>query len=390
LVAFDIGCNVNVFISHLNTVSSAIIMVEETPTSLNIFISRTNNDEEQQVIYEALSAKYDGHDAIRIIDVDEKHAGVGEKLCDGILREIQKCDVFISILTPSNANGREIHINSNVLFELGYAYSCIDKENIYVFVKEDEYHKKNFEMLRPSMLSSIKYNTYMSYEDIDNIIKMKLEEFEYNHANNHTEYAMLDEKVVSLIKYEMVHMLNNTDNIEDILCKLRHYVDTYKHNEVTEITFLFIANHITDHQLSHSVLNWFFYFVTNNMLDSWYKHTWIQNQNNQIKLLNLLRMIQYQLFEKFKYLNKKPVKINRRNFAITIFELLKVKIIAYKSELQTLLNKSVKNDVHKKYEIYVCKLKSLHSSKNTNEKNHYQDLILFSKNSYNKWNVSTD
>lgn len=359
-------------------------MVENTPKVLNIFFSRANNDETQISIYSSLCDKYDGNDKIHIIDVDDKYDGVSDKLCEGILNEIKKCDIFICILTPIYTENSGYYINNNVLFELGYAYSCIDKENIHIFIENDENKKKMFEKLRPSMLSSIKYN---SYEDIDIIIEKKYNDFEDNYHNNFNEYILLDKNVVSFIKYEISQILNNDNTIEDKLNKLDYYIINYKHNDIIEIIFLFIDEYINNNQLAHCVLDWFFSFVSNKILDDCCLYKWIYNKNNQIKVLNLLRIIQYQLFKKFKHINKIKININRRNFAITIFELLKTNLFGYKNEIEILLNKSIKNNINENYEIYVYKLKSLHNSKNLNKKYYYEDLITSSKNSYNKYYI---
>lgn len=90
-------------------------------------------------------------------------------------------------------------------------------------------------------------------------------------------------------------------------------------------------------------------------------------------------------FEKFKHINKVKINTNRRNFAIIIFELLKTKLFSYKNELEILLNNSINNNINGNYEMYIYKLKSLHNSKNEDEKNFYEDLIMNSKNSYNKY-----
>jgi len=358
-------------------------MVENTPKVLNIFFSRANNDDTIFDIYSSLCEKYNNDNKICIIDVDDKYNGVNDKLCEGILQEIKKCDMFICILTPIYTENIGYYINNNVLFELGYAYSCIDKENIHIFIENDENKKKMFEKLRPSMLSSIKYN---SYEDIDIIIETKYSDFENNYDNNFNDYLLLDNNVISIIKYEISKILNNDNNIKDKLSKLDYYIVNYKYNDIIEIIFLFIDEYINNNQLAHCALDWFFKFVSNKILDCHF-YKWIYNKNNQIKILNLLRIIQYQLFEKFKHINKIKININRRNFAIIIYELLKTKIFAYKNEIEILLNDSIKNNINGNYEIYIYKLKSLHNSKNENEKYYYEDLITSSKNSYNKYYI---
>lgn len=356
------------------------------PAKLNVFFSHTQKDNEQYEMHSSLCEIYRCADDIHIIDVDDKYDGVSDTLCDGILQEIKKCDVFIGILTPLYDNDSGMyHINNNVLFELGYAYSCIDKENIYIFVKEDEKHKQNFERLRPSMLSSVKYKTYCSHEDIDELIKKKHADFENNSYNGFNEHALLDEGVVSCVKHDIIKMLNDNTTIEEKLHKLHNYVRTYKHNCIVEIVFLFISEYIDDNQLSYCALDWVCDFMSTILDDYWYK--WIYNQNNQIKLLNLLRVVQYQLFEKFRNLNEVRINTNRMNFAILMCELLKHPIMSYKTDLEIVLNNSIHNNVHSDYDIYVKALRAWYASKSVDEKHKYEDLILFSKNDYNVYHV---
>jgi predicted nucleotide-binding protein len=126
-------------------------------------------------IFLKLNDKYNNSykNKICIIDVDDKYKGLNDYLCEGILQEINKCNMFICILTPINSNDGTIIINNNVILELGYAYSCIDKENIFIFIEEDENKKNDFERFIPSMLASIKYNTYITYEDVDYLSRSK-------------------------------------------------------------------------------------------------------------------------------------------------------------------------------------------------------------------------
>lgn len=100
-----------------------------------------------------------------------------------------------------------------------------------------------------------------------------------------------------------------------------------------------------------------------------------------------MKLIKYILFEKYKTFNKKKINKNRRNFAITIFELLKTSVFSYKDEITQLLNESVNHNINGNYEIYIYKLKSLHNSSAENNKYYYQDLIVRSKNSYNKYYI---
>ena len=360
-------------------------MVIYTSKILNIFFSRSCADDKQNSIYYSLCEEYNDDDHICIIDVDNNYNnGVNDKLCEGILHEIKKCDLFICILTPTYNNNEKVkYINNNVIFELGYAYNSFYKENIFIFVEDDETIKRDFEILRPSMLSSIKYKTYTEYDDINDIIKQKYEHFKNCYNINYNGYILLDKNVVSLIKYKISQLLNNNNNIKKKLSKLEYYIENYKDDDIIEMVFLFIDEYINRKQLAYYALDWFFNFLSNNILDS-YWYNWVFNKNNQIKILNLLKVIQYLLFEKFISFNKVKINTNRRNFAIVIFELLKTKQFTYKNELEILLKKSINNKLEN-YKIFFYKLKFLHNSKNQDEKNYYEDLITNSKNRYNKY-----
>ena len=146
---------------------------------------------------------------------------------------------------------------------------------------------------------------------------------------------------------------------------------------------MFFNEYIQTHKLEYEVLDYFFDVLSNKILD--YDYIWINNINNQVKILNFFKKVQYILFEKYKVFNKKKINKNRRNFAITIFELLKTSIFSYKDEITQLLNESVNHNINGNYELYIYKLKCLHNAKNENEKNYYEDLITNSKNSYNKY-----
>jgi nucleoside 2-deoxyribosyltransferase len=361
-------------------------MVDNIPKVLNVFISRANKDEKQQEIYSELCEEYRENVNICIIDVDNIYEGLNNNLCEGILQEINKCDLFICILTPIHTDESGKYINNNVLLELGYAYSCINKENIYIFIEDDEQKKKDFEKLRPSMLFSFKYKTYITYEDIDNVINQKYNDVEYSYNNNFNKYVLLDKNVVSIIKYEITKILNDdVINIKNKMNKIGYYIQNYKCCDVIEVIFLFIDEYINIHQLEYYLLDWFFNCLSNVILD--FDFVWINVKNNQIKLLNLLKLIQYKLFEKFRNINKIKINKNRRNFAITLYELLKTKNFYYRNEVMELLDVSIKNNIHGKYELFTYKLKLLHNCNNINKKNYYEDLITNSKNSYNTYHI---
>ena len=175
----------------------------------------------------------------------------------GFCYYVNKCDLFICILTPIHTDESGKYINNNVLLELGYAYSCINKENIYIFIEDDEQKKKDFEKLRPSMLSSFKYKTYITYEDIDDVINQKYNDVEDNYNNNFNKYVLLDKNVVSIIKYEITKILNDdVINIKNKMNKIGYYIQNYKCCDVIEVIFLFIDEYINIHQLEYYLLDW--------------------------------------------------------------------------------------------------------------------------------------
>ena len=368
-------------------------MVEEAQKKINIFISYSNADEIQYNIFDKICEKYStDNNNISIVDVDNDYSGVNDKLCEGILHKIKKSDMFICMLTPINDNNSIVNLNNNVILELGCAYDCISSENIYIFIENDEIKKKDFERLRPRMMSSIKYKTYNSTEgelDIIDVIEHKKTEVEnkYKYKYDFNQHILLDKNVISLIKYDMLKLLNSNKNIKDKLTGLDEYIKQYKHIDIVDLVFLFINQYIVDNQMSSYVLNYFFHFASNNLLDDFW-HKWMYQKNNQITTLNLLRIIKYQLFEKFKNNNSYKAHVNRRNFAIIVIELIYTNFFAYKQELTSLLYDSINNYKSILYNTYVCNLKKLNEAIKTNDiknKHHYEDLILKAKKCYNKY-----
>lgn len=376
-------------------------MIDDIPTTFNVFVSRAS-DETQTTIYNDLVNKYENNNKIHIIDVDNnEQMGLNNNLRGGIFQEINKCHIFTCILTPTDINIDSniiTIINNNVLLELGYAYSCIDEENIFVFIEADEEKKKMFEKLRPSMLSSIKYKEYTSYEDIDEIIIEKYEYFKNNDDNENmlNNYVLLDKNVVSSIKCDMIKIFNDdTISISDKMNKMDYYLDKYeKCYEVNEMCFLFLSQsiYLNVGRLNNKIVNYFFYTLLYGF--SW---EWRNNKNNQINIFNLMKLIEYKLFRKYGCIKTKKINKNRRNFAITIFELLNTtayRNFSNKKEIEILLEESIQNNIkndNKNYEMYVYKLKMRYFHKTNGDKDkdfYYEDLILKTKSVYNKWVVS--
>lgn len=156
-------------------------MVDYKQKIFNLFVSYSSD---QFDIYNNICEKYKDTN-INIIDVSEKYTSVNDKLCENILQQINNTHIFISILIPIKINSKTfinnkeqivetLSINNNVLLELGYAYSCLEFNNISIFIENDEYKKKKFEELRCSMLSQNKYNTY---DDHGTLIEFILNEW---------------------------------------------------------------------------------------------------------------------------------------------------------------------------------------------------------------------
>ena len=108
-------------------------MVDYMTKIFNVFISHAST-EEQQNLYENIVVHYADNKNIHIIDVNSRDKGINNNLCDDILSEINKCDLFICILTPIKMNDDPIKLNNNVILELGYSLDCIGKENIYIYL----------------------------------------------------------------------------------------------------------------------------------------------------------------------------------------------------------------------------------------------------------------
>ena len=342
----------------------------------NVFVARGSNDD---VEYDSLCNHYNTTNShVRIMDPNENLNNMTCELCKNVLMLINESKLFIAILTPSNVDD-SIRLNSNVLLELGYALSCKDLNNILIFVKDDENYKKDFERLRPSMLSHITYNTYIDYESF--IHHIQTHECEVTHEDSITDYIIADSKCISLIKFEFSKLLLLTNiDIQTKISQINYYFKNYQSYEVTELFYLFINEYINTNQLDYQVTDYFIYLLYTNILD----YTWIDNKNNQVKILSVLKLIKYRIFDKFKLKNNKHIIKNRRNFAISLFELLKSNKFYYNDHVKKILDESVylTNDIN--YELYIYKLNKLYNG-GTKTQNYYEDTILYCKSKYNSF-----
>lgn len=358
-------------------------MVDLLQSKFNVFVSYSSSDILQYDIFFKLSELYTDNDEISIIDVDNTPVDISTNLGDNILKKINGCNLMICLLTPF-FNGETFIINNNVILELGYAKNALSDENIYLFIEDDEEKKRQFQKIIPTMLNGVKYSTYITYEDIQDLIESEYKKKENFQDPRMNDYLLSDKNVVSLIKYDISKVLNNeVFPVKTKVSEIYHYLECYAHYDLIEMVFLYLNEIIETRQLEYELMNCFFKVTECHILD--YNDQWIQNKNNQIKILNLLKLIEYQIFQKYGHLNKKKINSCRRNFSLILYELLKYKKYSFKTEINNLLTKSLSDSVHLNYEIFCYKLKQLKDTTNTSEKNKYEDMILSSKTTYNKF-----
>ncbi len=367
----------------------------------NIFISHDSGDE-QHTLYENIhtfiNEKY--KEEINIIDVDSNKTNIKTSLCDSILKEINKSNLFICILTPImivKYDKEYFSINNNVVLELGYALSCIDNDNIFIFVKDDEICKREYNSIRPSMLSHVKYHTYNSFEDITDLIDVQNSLYsEYNEDITINTIALNDNICKSIIKINLTNiLLTSFKSIYTKLNKIDFYLQYYECYDIHELIITYIYNEInTNYEYNSLYIDKFITILYNNLLD--YKCKWILNLSNQIKIINILKIISYKLFIKFGHHINNAIINNRRNFAVIIHELLNFKYFKYIDDINVILcdslyNESIHYEHHADYEIFVYKLQLYYKYKNNgniNKKIYYEDLIYNSQNNYNKWYIN--
>lgn len=371
-------------------------MVEFLPNTFNVFVSFSSSDEIQHDIFNSLCNYYDTHNQIKIIDVSQRVCTASDSLCNGIISKIKTSDLFICILSPIMQN-EIIGLNLNVILELGTAMSCLEPENVCIFIEDDENKKHDFERLRPSMISHLKYNTYMcsetenNYRDIVECIEEKLENWdkeEYFSVNN---IIKNDVTLQSIIKREMLNLMfeNRTQISDENLAKLENYVKSYNSSEIINLYFSFMYDNIPLYANNgFELMNSFFDILVNKILD--WDYSWISNNTNQISVINLLNNIQYQLFDKFKNIKNEQIDTARKNFAIAVFDLLKCHKVSHNDSVKNIIITSLTNTQCDDYTQFVNRLNYIHKkiafipSVDVNrKKNYYEDLILNSTTPYN-------
>lgn len=200
----------------------------------------------------------------------------------------------------------------------------------------------------------------------------------------HNQLALQDVTVLGLIKLEVNKILNNKEHVTRKMHRLDYYINTYNHNEIIDLIFAFLREYINGKLFAHTALNWFANFVSNLLLDK-SENGWMHNQNNQLKLLDLLQTIEYQLFNKGNNVLTPNADINRRNFAIVLHELLKSNITLLKPNVEELWINSINHFNNLDYRDFAAKLESLRNATNDAEQFQCEELILNNNNIYNQW-----
>ena len=132
-----------------------------------IFYTHSSNEED--TIYKTFKNICDSIDKDNkiIINVNNSKEAL---LIDAITDSINDCDLFICDITPDYEHFDNILVNPNVMFELGYAYKNIPKENIIILLDENKTKK------RPSILEGYLYTAYLydseNIDYCDDIIKV--------------------------------------------------------------------------------------------------------------------------------------------------------------------------------------------------------------------------
>lgn len=293
------------------------------------------------------------------------------------------------ILTPVNdENTNELKINQNVLIELGYAFASIDNDNIYIFV--DTLTQTEFNNLKPSMLASVKYTSYENYENFIELINEKYDNFEKCNIS-YNNIILNDKFLLSNIKYDFLKLLNS--DINNKIDKIDHFIKNYTSYDVIDIYHKFSEYHIQHNHLDYNYNNYYFHTIYYIQNDIFKNDIWINNNNNQKRIINILKMYIYILFKKCSNKNTKNINKNRKNFALLIFDLLEYDEFKYKEHIKNILFESVEYSKFNNYELYVYKLNGLfdnilYDTKIKKNKYYWEDHILKVKNTYNDWIIS--
>jgi len=297
--------------------------------------------------------------------------------------------VIYLILTPVNdENTNELKINQNVLIELGYAFASIDNDNIYIFV--DTLTQTEFNNLKPSMLASVKYTSYENYENFIELINEKYDNFEKCNIS-YNNIILNDKFLLSNIKYDFLKLLNS--DINNKIDKIDHFIKNYTSYDVIDIYHKFSEYHIQHNHLDYNYNNYYFHTIYYIQNDIFKNDIWINNNNNQKRIINILKMYIYILFKKCSNKNTKNINKNRKNFALLIFDLLEYDEFKYKEHIKNILFESVEYSKFNNYELYVYKLNGLfdnilYDTKIKKNKYYWEDHILKVKNTYNDWIIS--
>lgn len=120
---------------------------------MNIFYSYSNHCSNSKKTYDNICEYYDNENNTNvIIDVDNENGTI--KLLDGILKNIDSCDLFVCDITPEYKTPEEkYYINPNVMLELGYAMKVLEFDNILLLLNGE---LENI----PSMLKGLNIKQY--------------------------------------------------------------------------------------------------------------------------------------------------------------------------------------------------------------------------------------
>jgi hypothetical protein len=187
-------------------------------------------------------------------------------------------------------------------------------------------------------------------------------------------------------------MINLRFNLSDEnINKLEEYVTLYKTSNIINLYVSFMWDNIPIYTKENfKLINSFFYILCNEILD--FDYSWISNKNNQINIINLFSIIQYQLFEKYKIIKTKIINKTRRNFGIALFKLIKCHNVTCRDKIKNIINKSLNNTIYDNYIQFIIRLNSLNNDvvfktylEIKRPKEYYEDLILNSRTQYNKY-----
>lgn len=363
-------------------------MEEEIKVNFEVFISCDFNNANIFEIYNKLNEYFDKNEDISIIDVSNDYpSNFNEALCENVLKQINNTKLFICIITPKYNDDKQIfELNNNVLLELGYAISQNNADNVYIFV--DQNTEKEFNQIKPTLIMHTKYITYIDHDEIIKFIEQKQNDFE--NETDSLKYKITNDKyLLSLIKYDLIKILNDNLKTSDKIIKIDDILNNYKHDDIFEIFFEYSKDYISHNQTDYHYINYYFYQIYN--LEYF---VWINKNNNQKKLLNFLNIFIHILFKKFGSLKTQKINKNRKNFILLLFDLLNSENFYYKDAIKKIIYESLKYNKNSNYKIYVYKLNGLYRNilyytKIEKSKEHWEDLILNSPSKiFNNWFIN--